>query len=380
MDAQRVLLSIEAAARPDLAFASALVEASETELAKRQQQAQTAEEAYREAEKIQTDARNIARGVIDRATRLKAEADALGSLLQHQDEKSEKLIDLITVTPGLEHALAVALGEALTAALDEKAPIYWRELPPLGEGHALPQGIAPISKYIQAPTALGRSLSQIGLVEDAATGAAAAANLRPGQIIVSRDGWAWRWDGFTVTPEAKTATAVRLQQRNRLAALKEEIADAEFEVSVAEEALSTAADNFVERQHEEREARDALKAAFAALNDARSAYSQQEKEATALTTKLATLDETLNQVNQSLVEIKERLEVIDVELEAVADVESKRAVLSEKRASLAEKRNQQANAQGEFNRLNREQNIIKSRRASITSETQAWYLSRARVQ
>ncbi|MFM9654006.1 hypothetical protein ACKI1S_49710, partial [Streptomyces galilaeus] len=78
----------------------------------------------------------FARNAKEKATRLKAEADALNSLLQHHDEQSEKVIDLITVTPGLEKALAVALGEALTAALDEKASTYWRELPPLGEGYS----------------------------------------------------------------------------------------------------------------------------------------------------------------------------------------------------------------------------------------------------
>jgi len=372
MDAQRVALAAEAAARPDLAFASALVEASELELAKRQQQTQSAEQNYRDAEQMQAEARDLARGVKETATRLKAEADALNSLLQHQDETSEKVIDLITVTPGLENALAVALGEALTAALDGNAPIHWRELPPLGEAYALPSGIAPITHYIQAPPALARCLSQIGLVDDASVGANAANALSPGQIIVSRNGWAWRWDGFTVTPQAKTATAVRLQQRNRLIALKDEIAMAEAEALIADNALTNAAEIFTAQQNEERRAREALKAAFAALNDARETYNRQEKEATAITSKLAALDDSLHQIDLDLDEVRGRATAVKDESRSLPDIDAERNRLAEQRATLAEKRNQQGHHQGEFNRLSREQNIIASRRATITQEIEAW--------
>ncbi len=372
MDAQRVSLAEDAASRPDLAFASAMVDASEIELAKRQQQAQTAEQTYREAEQAQSEARDLARKVKDTATRLKAEADALSSLLQHQDETAEKVIDLITVTPGLEHALAVALGEALTAALDNNAPIHWREMPAYTYEYTLPSGIAPISEHIQAPHALARSLSQIGLVEDATAGALAANDLRPGQIIVSRDGWAWRWDGFTVTPQAKTATAVRLQQRNRLTALQDEIMQAEGDVLVAENALVNATETFTAQQTEERQIREALKAAFAALNDARQTYAQQEKEATAITSKLAALDEQLQQVNADLEDITGRATSVEEETATLPDVDALRSALSEQRAVLAEKRNQHANYQGEFNRLTREENLITNRRAAVAHEVAAW--------
>lgn len=371
MNAQRVVLAAEAAARPDLAFASALVDASEAELAKRQQQMQTAETSYQQAERQQSEARDASREFKDQVIRLRAEADALSSLLQHHDDQSEKVIDLITVTPGLEHALAVALGEALTAALDDKAPTYWRELPALKD-YPLPADVTPISQHIKAPSALARSLSQIGLAKDATSGAAAAANLRPGQIIVSRDGWAWRWDGLTVTPEAKTATAVRLQQRNRLSALQNEIASAEAACGSADEALNITITIFTASQNEEKQAREALKAAFAALNDARSTYAQQEKEATAITTKLAALDEALAQVNLSLDDVRSRMATAEQEASALPDIESQRAVLSDRRANLAEKRNQQANCQGEYNHLSREQQVIYTRRTVIAQEIEAW--------
>ena len=372
LDAQRLSLANEAASRPDLNFAAALVEASETELAKRQTQAQTAEHTYREAEQLQAQARDIVRDAQARTTTLKAEADALGALLQPQDHQAGQVLDLIAVAPGFEQALAVALGEALTAALDTQAAMHWRELPALANAPSLPSGITPLAQHIQAPAALARSLSQIGLAEDAATGEHAAQHLHAGQIIVSRDGWAWRWDGFTVTPQAKTTSAVRLQQRNRLAALLTALTEAEAERQNAEAALAQTAAVFAEHQAADRQARDALKAAFAALNDARTAYAKQEKESTALTSRLAALDDHLRQIAADLEPLHDRLAAAESERKALPDTDSQRALIADKRARLAEQRNIQAQHQAEYDRLFRETKQAEQRRVTVAQDIEAW--------
>jgi chromosome segregation protein len=372
LDAQRVALAAEVAERPDLSFASALVKASETELAKRQQQAQTAEQNYREAEQVQAQARDATHMAQDKATKLKAEAEAIQNMLQHQNSEAEQVLDLITVTPGLETALAVALGEALTAALDTKAAMHWRKLPPLKQLPALPQGIKPLAQYIDAPSALERSLSQIGFTEKAEAGERAVRELQPGQIIVSRDGWAWRWDGFTVTPQAKTATAMRLQQRNRLAALKNESAQAEAQEQKAEGALSKATALFTQHQNEDRQARDALKAAFAALNDARETYAKQEKEATAITSKLAALDDNLRQLTGDIERLRTRAAAIEDECKSLPDIDELRGGIGEKRAHLAERRDRLSRRQNELDRLTREQTLCDTRRTAIAQDGEAW--------
>ncbi|MDR3424796.1 MAG: chromosome segregation protein SMC [Alphaproteobacteria bacterium] len=371
LDAQRVGLAAEAATRPDLALASVLVEATETELAKRQQQAQSAEQFYREAEQLQIQARDIAQKSQADVTKLRAESDALTALLQ-TDDHSEQVIDLISVTPGLENALAVAVGEALTAALDPAAAKHWRELPSADDAPALPQGAVPLAQFVQFPPALARCLSQIGLVEDAAAGEAVVHDLRFGQTLVSRDGWAWRWDGFTLTPQAKTATALRLQQRNRVAALQKEIDAAAENAQAAQDALSDSSAFLKQRQDEDHSARQALKAAFAALNDARGNYARQEKEATAITTKLAALDDTLRQLDDDLDSVRARALAIEDEQKALPDLDAARITVGENRARLAELRSQQAVKQSERDRLAREQNICLSRAKTVAAEIEAW--------
>ncbi len=304
-DAQRTTLLAEVASRPDLSFAVAMVDASEKELAKRQQQSQTADDACRTAEQSQARLRDAAQEAQNKATRLQAEIEAITALFLHSEGEATPVIDLITVTPGMENALAVALGEALTAALDDKAAMHWRTLPPPYYTQQLPDGVTPLAAHIQAPAALARSLAQIGFVEDVAAGERVATQLQPGQVVVSRDGWAWRWDGFTVTPQAKTTTAVKLQQRNRLEELKEDASIAEVEAEIAAIALHEASEIFAEHHAEDRQTRDALQAAFAALNDARENYARQEKEYNAINAKLnAATDEDLREVNAELEQIQ----------------------------------------------------------------------------
>ena len=371
-DAQRVSLAAEAATRPDLALASAMVEATETELVKRQNQAQAAEQYYREAEQLQIQARDFAQTTHNAVTKLHAENDALASLLQTHDDNSEQVIDLITVTPGLENALAVAVGEALTAAINPDAAKHWRKTELWAETPALPAGVTPLAQFVEAPPALARCLSQIGLAEDFALGETALRDLRPGQTIVSRDGWAWRWDGFTLTPQAKTATALRLQQRNRVAALQKLIEEATAEEQKAKDTLAEASAFLTQRQDEDRRAREALKAAFAALNDARSTYARQEKESTAITTKLAALDETLQQLNGDLELLRIRATEIEDEQKAIPDLDAARAFISENRVKLAELRSRQALTQNDCARLTREQNISAARAKTVTAEIEAW--------
>lgn len=372
LDAERTALAAEIAARPSLSLASAMVDACETELTKRQQQAVEAEQARRDAEQAQNAQREAVQTTLSTLTKLTAEADAIAKILRHHDEDAEQVIDLIAVTPGLEKALAVALGEALTAALDPKAAMHWRDLPPLTDAPALPAGATPLGSSVKAPPALSRSLSQIGLVEGRAEGEAVAMNLLPGQIIVSRDGWAWRWDGFTLSPEAKTASALRLQQRNRLAALQEEIASAQAEADKAQEALDQASSILSACQNLDQQAREALKAAFSALNDARAHYTQREREADAANAKLNALDDAIRAITPDMEQIRARATQIEEERAELPVIDALRVDIAAKRVGLAETRSLQAQRQSEYTRLVREDQIGKERLATIGSERKAW--------
>ena len=78
-------------------------------------------------------------------------------------------------------------------------------------------------QHVNVPAVLTRRMAQIGLVE-AEAAAALQAELKPGQRLVSLDGDLWRWDGFRAWAEdAPSAAALRLEQMNRLEALKQQM-------------------------------------------------------------------------------------------------------------------------------------------------------------
>ncbi|MDD5586926.1 MAG: chromosome segregation protein SMC, partial [Alphaproteobacteria bacterium] len=371
IDEQRMALAAGIAARPDLSQARDVVEACEKNLAHRQTQAHDAEQARHEAERALQAQREKTQEAQAKHTKMKAEADAISAVLQ-QHSNAEQVINLITVTPGLENALAVALGEALTAALDPQAAQHWRTLPPLENAAPLPAGTVALSRHIQAPPALARSLSQIGLIDSHAEGEAASAALLPGQILVSREGWAWRWDGFTVTPEAKTATALRLQQRNRLAALQDEIADAESGMRNAEAALEEAAALFRNCQALDQETRLSVQMAFEALNGARNKLAAQEREAAAADARLSTLSDNLRHITADIAQLRLRADAVEEERAALPATEDLRAAIAVKRAGLADMRGTLTKQQGEHGRLLHEQQSCAERRQTIAEEQKAW--------
>lgn len=372
LEKQRETLATEIAARPDLSLASTMVEACEKELARRETQSSEAKQAYTDAQNTQNEARNKSQEAANKLTKLRAEADAIQSVLNQDSDKHDQIIDLITVTPGLENALAVALGEALTAALDTNASMHWRDMGPLTTSHNLPQGATPLAQFIEAPSALTRSLSQIGLVEDHTLGENIASELQAGQILVSRDGWAWRWDGLILTPEAKTASTIRLQQRNHLAAMQEHIEAAQSDSVTASTSLLDATTLLDQCSELDAQTRVALNQAYTALNDARNHYTKQEREDTTANTKMESFKEGLTQIAEDSAEVSMRSQEIESERSILPNIDNLREEISSTRISLAEGRSQKANSQNEQDRLQREKELATARHNTIDSEVSAW--------
>ena len=153
------------------------------------------------------------------------------------------MIDRVTVPSGFEAALGAALGEELAAAADPSAPRHWRSLP--GRVFQEPCG-QKLSTIVSAPTLLQHALGAIGVVQSDAEGADAQARLLPGHSVVSAGGGLWRWDGYTIRPGTPSAAAVRLEQRNRLAGLREQLDEA----SRAADAAKAARDAAVRAEHD----------------------------------------------------------------------------------------------------------------------------------
>lgn len=146
---------------------------------------------------------------------IQAEIDTLTRVLAASEPEGRTVLEDLTVTEGYEAALAAALGEDLEASDDQEADRYWSALgqTPI-DTLALP-GAEPLSQYVSGSSVLARRLASVGIVstED---GARLATSLKAGQVLVTKEGDLWRWDGFVAKAGAKTAAAARLEQKRQL--------------------------------------------------------------------------------------------------------------------------------------------------------------------
>ena len=305
--------------------------------------------------------------------RLAAEALALAEVLAVKDgERWPPMIDSLTVADGLEAALGAALGEELTSALNPGAARHWRELPPFDPAPALPKCAQPLSAYVQGPSALARSLSQIGLVETEEEAPDQQSKLLPGQSLVSRSGATWRWDGYTIRAGTPTQAAVRLQQRNRLTALRVRLAAAEQEAATEHGARAAAETASQAAVTAEQSARNARRDWEQKLERARAALSSLRNQAATATARLAAADDQLARITVERDEAVASLTQVRATQTALPDIAELRLAVDQARTALSAVRSREAAARAERDTLAREYTARANRRRVITAERAGW--------
>ena len=346
----------------------------------------SAEETWRTAQ-VNSDAAETTRADADRAaqetqdalqsaqrtvTQLTAEADALKRVLKNQQEGYQPVIDQLTVNSGLEKALAVALGDDLQAALDGSAPIYWRELPSTATLPALPAGAQPLSQFVNGPAAMNRALTQIGIVGDAASAETLMAQLHPGQCLVTRDGGAWRWDGLVVTPAAENAEAIRLEQKNRLAEVEDQLQSA----TAALDAVRTAAEAARGQRQQAIDAvgaaRQALRQSEETLNQLRRRHTQLTQALTEVTARLSSLTTSIETATAEIETLSQQLSDARETFAALPDTAEGREQIATMKAELGTARQQLADSQAVYADITRTGENRARRMTQIGQDLASW--------
>ncbi len=395
--------------------ATAFADAAASRDAAQQNAARARSEARAEAERLRTEAasrltaaRNQSSAAEQARARLATEHNALAEVLGVKDnERWPRMVDQLVVPAGLEAALGAALGEELDSAADTEAARHWRALPPLSPPPALPDGCTALSTLVKAPDTLSRALSQIGLIEAPSPQAVEA--LKPGQMLISREGAVWRWDGYTVLPGTRTAAAVRLQQRNRLADLAAKLATAKSaadaaklaltEAEAAERAARVAADTTEQsaraaadraetearasakaREDQaaeaERAARQSRAAAEQNMSRLRVEAAQLEAQSTAAAARGAGLAEQHARLTAELAEAEQALATIRADLTGIPDPEAARRTLATTRDALAAARTREKQTSTALDQLRAQATTRESRLAAIAPEQAEWQTRR----
>ena len=349
-----------------------------------QDEVHAAEEAHIAARDVETRLRGPLAESEAEARGLEAEARTLQKLLGSPGEGGyAPIVDSLQVARGYETALGAALGDDLDASADESAPAHWSRLPGDGADPALPEGVEPLARSVEAPPALQRRLAQIGIVSRAA-GGDLAAKLRPGQRLVSLEGDFWRWDGFVAAAEAPTPAARRLAERNRFGDLARRAEAARQNAEALRlEAHAAQATTQVAAQRE-TSAKQRLRIAAIERDAARERVAGVEKRRVQVVSRLAALDEAADRARGSHEEAIERRSTAEAALvELSADSESA-AVLTEARGEATEARTAFTEAKSNAQTLEREIESRIARRAGLTRDLRSWEEraegARARIQ
>ena len=311
-------------------------------------------EARGELQRIETEARTL-RKIIDAA--------GVGDF--------PAVLENLTVERGFETALGAALGEDLDASLDAAAPVHWRGIDPRQDDPPLPADVKPLGDVVGAPPELARRLAQIGIVEPI-DGPRLQTELKVGQILVSREGAVWRWDGLTASADAPTAAALRLAQKNRLLELETEAAGATEKVHAAEDALAQAEEDVKRSVDNERESRDRWREAQRRLAEARDALATAEKASGELASRRAVLEDTRTRIVESVEEAAIALEEARETLSSVPDLTELQAQLDQQSRQVSEDRARLADARAAHDGLRREAEARMRRIAAIAAERAAW--------
>ena len=134
----------------------------------------------------------------------------------------KNILKNIKVDSNYQLAFYLALGDGIEASNDKEAPVIWNNLS-FKKPASLPEGVIAVSKYVKGPKEIQLFLSQVGIVNSNEQGNKYQKSLMPGQILVSKNGELWRWDGLNIKDGSKTITYKRIISTTKLIDLEKEL-------------------------------------------------------------------------------------------------------------------------------------------------------------
>lgn len=351
--------------------------------AQAQAQAEQCEQALERVETARSDtqAREAeARAQRSRAegehTALEAEMTALAKLLARGSQEGGQLLDRLQVEQGFEKALGAALADDLRAAEveGEDALSGWRFLPDYPVAQPLPNGITPLSNHVSTPDALGRRMTQIGLV-DGDEGARLQAALQPGQRLVSLEGDLWRWDGYCIWAEdAPSTAALHLEQVNRLEELKQKMAQTEAELHAARSAHDLLSGELTEWAGKDQRAREARRQADREVIEKNRALSNSEAQLNLAKGRVENLTLAVaRHAEESLGAEAQRAEA-QMAVDALEDIQSLKDRVEDIKLTVEAARITMLSKRSEQDELRRAGEARMRRKQQVTKELSGWRL------
>jgi chromosome segregation protein len=304
---------------------------------------------------------------------LRAEMAALARLVARDGAEGGQVLDQMKVAPGYEKALGAALADDLRAPLvTADGPSGWVPVADYQRIQPLPDGVTPLALHVSGPDALGRRIAQIGLV-DSDSGDALQALLQPGQRLVSIEGDLWRWDGYRAWAEdAPSAAALRLEQLNRLEALKQEMERVGARAEGAKGAHELLSRQLIEMTQADKVARLARRDADQRVADAARALSRAEAERNLSQGRLETLKLAVNRHQEDAASARTQLAEAETGLADLGDLASARGEVEDIKQTVEAARITMLTHRSSHDELRRDGEARTRRTQEVTKDLSGW--------
>lgn len=332
-----------------------------------------AENARAETQSRESDARVLRAEAEGEANALRAEVSALARLVERDTAEGGQVLDLLTVQSGYEKALGAALADDLRApAISPDAASGWATLQPYLTTQGLPDGVAPLTQFVEVPEVLARRMNQVGLVRRE-EGAQLQAVLKPGQRLVSLEGDVWRWDGFRAASEdAPSAAALRLQQLNRLVELKRDLEEANATAMGATQAHDALTKYLAELTEADQAARQARRDADRLVAEANRAASRAEADRNLSQGKLESLGLAVKRHEEEAVNARRALTEAERAAADLGDMDTARGEVEDIKMTVEAARITMMSRRSAHDEVRREGEARLRRSQEITKEVSGW--------
>jgi chromosome segregation protein len=366
------LAALQAAADPDLAALAAAVDEMQAAIAGADAAAVGAEAAHaRTRQQLEASRAPLAEAE-RRVQRLETEAKTLSKVLAVENKNLwPPVIDHIAVEKGFEKALGAALGDDLDAPADPSAPMRWMGSAIGPFDPILPEGAESLLARVQAPAEVARRLNQIGVISRE-NGPAVAAQLKPGQRLVSPEGDLWRWDGFAAAAHAPTGAARRLAERGRLVDIEAELQVARADAETARGVVAAAHAAAQSAAAAEAQARNAARERQREGNAARDRHEAAEREANRHAARLSALEEARARLTANRDEANAAKAESERALAAPAPATDLETRLTAVREDIAGKRGRLTEVRAERQAIAREAEVADRRLVQLATDKAEW--------
>ena len=280
------------------------------------------------------------------------------------------VLEDITTEPGFEKALSRALGDALTASLDNKAPSYWQSAADFSSDPSLPAGAKALLPSVTAPKELRRALTQIGYVESEQQGNDLSKNLLPGQSLVSAQGHYWRWDGLRMRAAAADRHGQYIAQKNRLNELEKLKIERAQEVESVRKKLDERRSAETAARQDLDETQQKIRDLEKEINTARPALIRIKEKIAGIENEKTRLGDILKTLTGDLRITEDELQKDRNELESSADTLNmeKETELTQVQETLSKLRENYREAVRDFDIFQQQQNTRKARLQALADE------------